>query len=489
MKSPPITESSGSSTSSRKAAPHPTGSGIRKSSAKTAKSRKAGQAIGGESPRKEKEWQAYFDTARDVSADNETVRAPRLEVLKEARSENEVDNCFSKDVGEDSRYDVKGLMAQIYQDLDDVAAAQASRAASRGGQSGRVSLGELNENDLLLREVSEGVTSVISKSLQPQSKSTVANSSIESALAYLYNPEHPQSSEIWTIEEKLARCLFHNDPAYERFLHLTAHPSWKFLSKLAHSATFRYAACTLDASTWQLVSASIEENAVSLMVFVECCGLEWWTELIRLNSLFPPSFEFSKYQPLKPKRPSPHKWVVAEKVEDVRRPTFEGKRQVNIRKNIYRGVAFQQSRRPSSWPADRPYPEDPTQVRKTSIMSCITYQSHTPYRCSFLTSPDIYYPLIELRDYGRKGVGVRALKPIPAKAILGEYVGEVFPGDYVGDLTYSLDFSLPRSRIDNVIATISAKRFGNWTRFINHLCDATTKFTNVTQGGRHRMIV
>lgn len=39
------------------------------------------------------------------------------------------------------------------------------------------------------------------------------------------------------------------------------------------------------------------------------------------------------------------------------------------------------------------------------------------------------------------------------------------------------------------IGTISAKRFGNWTRFINHSCNASTKFVGIIIGSRHRIMV
>lgn len=491
MKSPPVNGSSGSSIGGLKVASHSTGSGVKKSSTGTKKVGKVVHATRGESPQEERKWQAFVDSARGVSADNETVWAGPDHNLKEKQFEKEAEKFSYKKPRERPGYDVKGLMAQIYEDLHTVAAAQASKVIFGEAPTERLCLGELSESDLSLREISVGVASVISKSLHSPSTSasTNTNPSTESALALLYNPENPQSSEIWDIDEKMARSLSHDHPVYERYGRLAANPGWKFLSKLAHSAAFRDAACTLEESTWQIVSTSIYENIVSLTVFVECCGLNWWTELIHLNSLFPPTFDFTKYQSAKPKKYSPHKWVVTEKLEDIKRPTFEGKRQVNIGTNIYRREAFKASPRPIHWPADRPYPEDPTKVRDTSLLSCISCQSHTPCTCSFLTSPDIWHPHVELRDYGAKGVGVRALEWIPARAILAEYVGEVFPANYNGDPVYALDFSLPGRGTDEVIASISSKRFGNWTRFINHSCDAATKFRTVTQGGRHRSVV
>lgn len=491
MKSPLRTGSSGSSIGGIKVASHTTGSGVKKATTRTKNTRKIVRATGGESSRKERKWQEYFDSANDASADDEIVRARLFDVLKDESLKREAEKSPYNGAGECSGYDVKGLMAEIYQDLHRVAEIQTSRSASGGAQTERHCLGELEESNLLLRDVSVGVENVISKSMQLPSTSTLANCSTESALAHLYNAENPQSSEVWDFEEKMARCLSYQDSSYERYGNMLAHHTWKFLTKLAHSAAFREAARILDESTWQAVSASIDENAVSFMVFVECSGLQWWNELIGLNSLFPasPSYDFARYRPAEPKQATPHKWVVTEKHEHVRRPKFDGRTQVNISSNIYKRENFKDTSRPPSWPADRPFPEDPMKVQHTSITPCITCQSRTPCECSFLDNPHVLSPLVELRDYGRKGVGVRALQRIPRKAILAEYLGEVMPYNYKQDPVYALDFSLPGCRGHEVIATVSSKRYGNWTRFINHSCDASTKFTVLTCGGRHRRVV
>ncbi len=40
-----------------------------------------------------------------------------------------------------------------------------------------------------------------------------------------------------------------------------------------------------------------------------------------------------------------------------------------------------------------------------------------------------------------------------------------------------------------MLAAISAKRYGNWTRFINHSCEAGTRFSVVRVGDRWRSVV
>ena len=164
MKFLPRSESSGSSTASKKAASHPTDSGVKKQSARTETSGGVCKATKGEIPRGDKKWQTFFGSTREISADDETVRAQLFDVLKEKDSKKEADKSSSRDVGRCSKYNVNRLMAQIYQDLYTVAAAQASKAASGETQTDRLSLGELGGIDLALRKVSDGVGTAISRS-------------------------------------------------------------------------------------------------------------------------------------------------------------------------------------------------------------------------------------------------------------------------------------------------------------------------------------
>lgn len=488
MKCPPTTRSSGISTLTKKFASSPTGSGVKKSPAQPKKPRDLSQAIKGANPHERSKWQAFFDSARDVSCTPETVQAHLLGALEEERSKKAEGN-IPTDAIEYADFDVKGLMAQIYQDLYNVAVAQASRSASEEVEMERVVFGKVRDNDELLQEVSVGVEDVNRTLIR--SASFIANPPTESARGDdVQDSNSPKSTGDGDLEAKMARCSTCENPAPERYRELALSHGGKFLSKLAHSTVFRETARNLDAPRWQIVSDSISENAISLMVFVESCGLEWWTELIRLNSLFPPSFDFTRYQPSKPRRYSPNRWVVTDKLRDVRRPTFEGKQQLHIPTNIYREAAFENNPRPPHWPLDRPYPEDPTVIRSATLKPCISCDSPDACTCSFTTDPLIWHPLVELRDYGQhRGTGVRALQRIPKDAILAEYVGEIFPWNYTSDPVYGFDFSVPGTANHAIIAMISAKRFGNWTRFINHSCDASTQFDIVAMGGRYRVVV
>lgn len=174
MKCYPMTGSSGSSIHSKNSASQPTRSRITKSSARSKKPSKVSQAAKGESPQAQEKWQAFIDSAREVTTDNETVRAHLFSALEESRIE-EAEKISPTDPGECFDYDVKGLMEKIYRDLHNVAAAQASRSAFGGSGGPRWFYGEVSDIDLLLREVSVGVARAIGKSSQLQSASTLTN--------------------------------------------------------------------------------------------------------------------------------------------------------------------------------------------------------------------------------------------------------------------------------------------------------------------------
>lgn len=70
--------------------------------------------------------------------------------------------------------------------------------------------------------------------------------------------------------------------------------------------------------------------------------------------------------------------------------------------------------------------------------------------------------------------GVRALRPFDIDSIIGEYTGVLTPHVYdpdseICDNTYL--FALYDQARGNYIANVSARMYGNWTRFINHTED------------------
>jgi len=141
---------------------------------------------------------------------------------------------------------------------------------------------------------------------------------------------------------------------------------------------------------------------------------------------------------------------------------------------------------------------------------------------------EINEPLVELFDNGRTGVGVRALQDIPNGEVIGEYVGEVYPyrkgtgkltavryagtgyrvrqDVYVRDLGPKIK-SKKRGKTDddgedtggleegklknNEVHSyvVDAARYGNWTRFLNHSCNAHAYFVEWNVGQLQRIMV
>lgn len=163
MKYPSLNEGSGISSPSRRVVLHHTGSGVRKSSARRTKSKLFIQTTEEERSQNEDKWQAYFDSARDASTDTETVRVLLVSALKEECSKKEAKEICDTNTSEYSDHDVKGLMAQIYQDLHNVATAQAFKTGCEEACTGRFFIGEVSDIDELLQKVSVEVSSAISK--------------------------------------------------------------------------------------------------------------------------------------------------------------------------------------------------------------------------------------------------------------------------------------------------------------------------------------
>lgn len=96
--------------------------------------------------------------------------------------------------------------------------------------------------------------------------------------------------------------------------------------------------------------------------------------------------------------------------------------------------------------------------------------------------------LVELREYGDKGVGVRCLSTIEKGDVVGEYVGLVEPPSFNETTVYSLAQGGPsktvgaKGPVSTTVGVIQADTVGNWTRFINHSCEASCSFQSVAVG-------
>ena len=187
MKCPLSNEGSDSSSVSKRVVLHLTESGVRKSSARRKKPKIFIQTTEEESSQEKKKWQEFFDSACDTSTDTETVRVLLASALEE-RSQKEAKKVPHTDSSEYPDDDVKELMSQIYQDLHNVATAQAFKTVCKEAFAGRFFIGEVSDIDELLQQVSVGVSSTISKSFAIPICATIANRLQNQRLPICKNP-------------------------------------------------------------------------------------------------------------------------------------------------------------------------------------------------------------------------------------------------------------------------------------------------------------
>lgn len=256
------------------------------------------------------------------------------------------------------------------------------------------------------------------------------------------------------------------------------------LSILGHSPAFREATRTVDNRSWKSLNGSIRDNFDSLEYFAKIRGLDWSAPLKRLPGLLTDIRYLLKERHPQLREDHPHSFVVPEKWGQLERPHHKGHLHYRVSECEYRASNFENRQVPIAWPARRPYPSNPMLTTKL----CSICQKHN-CNCHPSTSPQILRPLVELRRYGNKGIGIRTLQPFPKNAILDEYIGVLYPSTYTDDPIYSMAITDSADPTDTPYALISSKHAGNWTRYISHSCNPNTKFVADVIGGRERTMV
>lgn len=225
---------------------------------------------------------------------------------------------------------------------------------------------------------------------------------------------------------------------------------------------------------WDAVIGQIEVNCFSIELFARTRNLEWRGPLLKHARHLLPELQAELAPHTKLDNEHPHHWVRTQN-GGVRRPVYEKHYQVHID-----ACTFD----PKNW-EDEGYEAgsiyDPT-IRCWEDGAC--EQCGNKKICSCL--PSDAGQLVELVDYPDRGIGIRALANFEEGAILGEFVGEIRPPDYDGDSKYGLAMC---AKQENPVALISPKRYGNWTRFLNHSCDASTYFREMIIGNRMVAVV
>ncbi|MCJ1409668.1 hypothetical protein MMC19_003750 [Ptychographa xylographoides] len=278
-----------------------------------------------------------------------------------------------------------------------------------------------------------------------------------------------------------------------------ADDSMMMLAILAHSESFRRACLEDSILDWCFLIHDIKTNFESIEYFAKSRGLKWKSLLSidkflwkKISDMDPDHIFGQRLLMEKPEHP--HTRVVPEYPGQPRYPrTEEGKLQINILANIWRKDLFEQLERPDNWPHVWDYPSDPT-IRLPG-RECIYCGFEKICQCNALRHD---HPLVELRYYAKYGelsIGVRALQKIAKGAQVGEYIGEIIPlMPYNIDSirTYAFEFDIqeePYMTECTPLALISPHQYGNWTRFMNHSCDASVTEQTMTIGDRMRIML
>jgi hypothetical protein len=249
--------------------------------------------------------------------------------------------------------------------------------------------------------------------------------------------------------------------------------NWRILAVCALSEAFRLAFYNEDPKVWADLMLKIKENWASIDVFAQSRGLDWQGQLLKHADKQIPGLQHALIPRIDVAHDHFHHMVLVN--GSPRRPVYEGHNQINISHgNIFNPSYFKDKRDPTIRVPDRDGP-------------CDLCYAECECNCR-IPRPTLAMCLVELVDYPQKGIGVRALARFKKGDILDEYVGELRPVDYKDDRVYAL---LHESKMTegHPLALISAKRHGNWTRYLSHSCKPSTTFLKMTVGKRTIMAV
>ena len=288
---------------------------------------------------------------------------------------------------------------------------------------------------------------------------------------------------------------------------MVADYSIMMLSMLAFSRSFQSMVEQCSEDIWLLIWSKIPEHHESIEYFAKARGLPWKDLLERYH-------DFTEYinsvQTLGEKFPDdevpiehPHSRVVPPSGGRLREPTSRQApetAQIIINENIYNEELWRDASypRPMTWPGMWPYPFDPmTRIPFVGYDEyCECCNSNIICACQITDFERYSEPLLELRDFGKRGNGIRTLKFMERGTILAEYLGEIVPNGSAYDESWSLDpvygweigIEGPEFPAKNPLATIAAKRKGNWCRYVNHSCRNSLTGSVGIVGEKRRLI-
>ncbi|KAL6238028.1 hypothetical protein BDW75DRAFT_247966 [Aspergillus navahoensis] len=243
---------------------------------------------------------------------------------------------------------------------------------------------------------------------------------------------------------------------------------WKMLSICITAEGFRRAVREIrHGGIWGELMEKMRENQWSLEVFARCRNLDWRGQLLKYVHLGIPKLNAELRPHWKMWSQHPHH-IVQSINKKVRRPWFKGDAQIHIDKPV-----FNPDR--DNWKA-RGQTTDPT-LRRPEDGDCdLCGLDSCDCEINFSAGS-----LIELVERPLTGTGVRALMNFSEGDILGQFIGEIQPTDFDDDEVYALTH-VSKVDMQKPLAIISPKKYGNWTRYIAHSCNASCEFRARTVG-------
>ncbi|KAL4988411.1 hypothetical protein BDW68DRAFT_158972 [Aspergillus falconensis] len=248
---------------------------------------------------------------------------------------------------------------------------------------------------------------------------------------------------------------------------------WKMLSICITAEGFRRAVREIrHGGIWGELMEKMRENQWSLEVFARSRNLDWRGQLLKYAHLRIPKLDAELRPCRKMWSQHPHH-IVQSMNKKVKRPWFKGDTQIHVDKPVFDPDSENLKAKGQTTDPTLRRPED-GDCDLCGLDSC---------DCEIDFSAG---SLVELVERPLTGTGVRALTSFREGDILGQFIGEIQPTDFDDDEVYALAH-VSKVDMEEPLAIISPKKYGNWTRYIAHSCNASCEFRARTIG-RHTVM-
>ncbi|PYH69913.1 SET domain protein [Aspergillus vadensis CBS 113365] len=286
---------------------------------------------------------------------------------------------------------------------------------------------------------------------------------------------------IWSFNEANMDC---EEREASRLRIFADNFGWPMFAICVQAEAFRRLCKEESTLMWKAVYGKFQEHHYNIWIQASTRGFEWRNLLAPYaGDGAPPKLNHalaSRVEADDLRHTHHHEIVIIEEERQVRSPKFQNRLQKHIDASIFHPRDWQTAKDPEH----RGLKKDPTLRQGLNYGLCDLCAEGKICECQINKAPFEFVQLVETS----KGVGVRALARFEKGDILGEYVGELHPPCYKGDLIYGLTMQ-GKVDVDKEIALICPMEYGNFTRFINHSCRPNTTFERRTIGNRATMTV